>query len=178
MDIRGILDFIFYASMACFCIAGFSILMLILGYFIDDANYKIHPGVSKIGFCKKAVEWCVIELGLPKSKLHPHIKLTYKKKGPHLGSYHSHENSILIHFNNKEHKSILEICNTIIHEYAHHLQTSSKKFDADYYKETNTVGYWNNRYEIEAREIARKYEKELFDFMVLHRIIIKENGKK
>jgi hypothetical protein len=174
MDINLVSDIIFYLMVTCWSVGGFAILMLILGEFIDCSEHKINPKFSKIAFCRKAVEWCVAELGLPKSKIKPHVKLTYKKKGPHLGCYHAHQKLILVHFNNSYHHTLKDICNTIVHEYVHHLQITTNNISYEYDKETATVGYWKNKYEREAREVAKQKERQLFDYMLEQKFIVKQ----
>ena len=58
------------------------------------------------------------------------------------------------------HSSIEELCDTIIHEYVHHLQIRTSNDDIRYNRLTRLKSYWENDYEVEARYIASKYSKK------------------
>ena len=52
--------------------------------------------------------------------------------------------------------NLLELTDTIIHEYIHHLQFQKKSTEKDYNKKFTEIGYWNNPYEVNARKLAKQ----------------------
>ena len=79
-------------------------------------------------------------------------------KTNYLGSYQYYNKRITIFV--LRHRSIEELCDTIIHEYVHHLQIRTSKDDIRYNRLTRLKSYWDNDYEVEARSIASKYSKK------------------
>lgn len=54
----------------------------------------------------------------------------------------------------------------ILHEYSHYLQFQNKVQEKDYDKKHNELGYENNPYEIEARQIAKQKKKECLKWVL------------
>lgn len=67
---------------------------------------------------------------------------------------------------------LMELTDTIIHEYVHHLQFQKKSTETDYDKKTDECGYWDNSYEVEARELAKKHRKDCFDWVLRNHDIV------
>jgi hypothetical protein len=102
------------------------------------------------------LDWCHENLGNSiKSK--PNITLKYYPHKKLAGVFISSSNECQIYIHN--HQTLREIINTVIHEYVHSLQ-QSKTFDKMYEKHQREIGYEMNPFEVEAREVAKKYEKE------------------
>jgi hypothetical protein len=179
MDLIIIERILFYLVILCYSVAGFAGLMLILNHCFNNKDvYIVNPRVSKIAFCRKGVEWCAHNIGLPKSRAYPNVKLTYTKKEKELGHYDIFNSLIVIHYNNRYHSSLKMLCNTIIHEYVHHLQFISAEKSVEYNSELNDVGYWYNKFEVEARRVSDKNEKELLNFFIENNYIIRKPGRK
>lgn len=107
--------------------------------------------------------WCKEKFGISKyQKGFPKIVInrTCKKE---FGLYYGDKNIIVI--NLKAHKSVIDLCNTVIHEYTHYLQ-NMEMYD-EYFCKYNR-NYNNHPYEISANNKAYKHEKALKkDFLSL-----------
>jgi hypothetical protein len=112
--------------------------------------------VSKKHFCELVMEWCEINLQQPKSTK-PSLTINYYSNKSRSGVYYSSTHDCVIYVNS--HHNIQQVVNTVIHEYVHALQRS-KNFDKLYNKYQKEVGYDQNPFEIEAREISKKCEKD------------------
>ena len=101
------------------------------------------------------VNWCeqnVILGRQRKSKVL--IKISYQKKGDLLGWYDYNTKTIMVYV--LKHKDLQSIVNTTIHEYVHHLQLRTIRDDVRYNSISKLKGYWDNDFEVEAREISSK----------------------
>jgi|688.fasta_scaffold216507_2 hypothetical protein len=78
--------------------------------------------------------------------------------GGHLQNYSFPKSHECIIYDNS-HQTILQVTNSVIHEYVHARQRN-KQFSKQYEQFQQEVGYDKNPYEVEAREVAKKYEKE------------------
>jgi len=101
------------------------------------------------------VNWCeqnVILGRQRKSKVK--IKISFQKKGDLLGWYDYNTKTIMVYV--LKHKDFQSIVNTTIHEYVHHLQLRTIRDDVRYNSISIRKGYWDNDFEVEAREISSK----------------------
>lgn len=105
------------------------------------------------------LNWCIINIHLYKGRrAKPSLFISKRKKTDFLGSYQYYNKKITI--NLLKHSTVQELCDTIIHEYVHHLQIRSSKDDIRYNRLTRQKSYWENDFEVEARHIASKYSKK------------------
>lgn len=112
--------------------------------------------VKKTTYCQMVLDWCHENLSssnIPK----PNIRVKYYPHKKIAGLYISGSNECQIYIYN--HVTLREITNTVIHEYVHSRQRS-RTFDKMYEKHQREIGYEKNPFEVEARDIANKYEKE------------------
>lgn len=112
--------------------------------------------VKNTTFCQMVLDWCHENITLPNTRK-PTLRVSYythKKKG---GVYYSDINECVIYINSYD--NILGVTNAILHEYVHSCQRS-KTFDKMYEKYQREIGYEQNPFELQAREIAKKYEQE------------------
>ena len=58
------------------------------------------------------------------------------------------------------------LVDTVIHEYSHYLQFEKKASEQDYNKQHEEMGYWDNPYEVKAREIAKQKRKECLNWVL------------
>lgn len=112
--------------------------------------------VKKTTYCQMVLDWCHGNLG-NSNKSKPNLTLKYYPHKKLAGIFISSSNECQIYIHN--HQTLIEITNTVIHEYVHSLQRS-KTFDKLYEKHQREIGYEKNPFEVEARDIAKKYEKE------------------
>jgi hypothetical protein len=110
------------------------------------------------------IKWCIENMSSKKGNNFPRLEISYYKHKKNAGVYYSHNKMIRIHVNT--HNNVLELTDTIIHEYQHHLDMPTQKQQKEYNELTAKNGYWNNPYEIKARESGLKLRdacaKELF----------------
>lgn len=124
--------------------------------------------IPKSTYVQLVVDWCHdnISHGNLKqpTKRKPTCSLKYNKTKTAYGAYFTPTNHIVIYVNN--HTDLNELTNTVIHEYVHSRQ-KSRSFDKEYDRYDREMGYNNNPFEIEADEIANKYQdkciQELMD---------------
>lgn len=60
----------------------------------------------------------------------------------------------------------IDLVDTVIHEYVHFLQLHAEKYQKEYNKQFQTVGYWNIPFEIEARQKAKQHRNECFRWVM------------
>jgi len=109
---------------------------------------------NKAAYTREVLKWCVENMNNSNVKNVPRLEINYYKHKKNAGLYDSYFNMIRINVNN--HNNVLELTDTIIHEYQHHLDMPSQKQQKEYNELTVKVGYWNNPYEIKARESGFK----------------------
>ena len=119
---------------------------------------------NKAAYTREVLKWCVENMNNKKVKNIPRLEISYYKHKINAGVYDSYIKMIRINVNN--HNNVLELTDTIIHEYQHHLDMPTQKQQKEYNELTVKNGYWNNPYEIKARESGLKLReacaKELF----------------
>ena len=139
-----------------------SIIVFLIGligsYF--DSEEQATPisnlSISKTAFINFVLDWC--HKHIPNTvKNKPEIVVKYYPTKNTLGVYKPSNNLIVIYVNT--HQTLEHLVNTIIHEYIHAGQRN-RSFTKMYDHYTQELGYWNNPYEIEARQEAAKYQKE------------------
>ena len=102
---------------------------------------------------------CIGNIYLKKGRrFKPTLFISKRTKTNNLGSYQYYNKKITVYI--LRHNSIEELCDTIIHEYVHHLQIRTSNDDIRYNRLTRLKSYWDNDYEVEARSIASKYSKK------------------
>ena len=109
-----------------------------------------------------AVEFCINTLGVSKySPLPPNLVyiVSIKINATDRGCYDSETNRILVY--RRKHRSVVDLADTVIHEYTHYLQDMEK-----YTELAKDFSYREHPYEIEAIENAKKYRWECRRFMV------------
>lgn len=105
------------------------------------------------------LNWCISNIHLNKvRRSKPTMFISRRTKNNYLGCYQYYNKRITVYILN--HKTIEEICDTIIHEYVHHLQIRTSKDDIRYNRLTQMKSYWENDFEVEARHIASRYSNK------------------
>jgi hypothetical protein len=94
---------------------------------------------------KMIVEWCIKHYGPSKYADLETLSVRLDSRMEFLGEYCPVENQIIL--NPKKHRSLLEWCSTVIHEYTHFRQNMDK------YSRLK-VEYSENPYELESNSIA------------------------
>lgn len=101
----------------------------------------------------KIAKWCKTNLGTKNSKPAPRIVFYTKKKyDGWLGMYDWDDN--IIEVNRDGHRSVLDICDTMIHEWSHYLQPYRQ-----FSKRDEHMDYNENPYEQEAEHRASIWKR-------------------
>jgi len=108
----------------------------------------------------RVMNWCKRNVGLNhKRKYLPVLEWTTYADDRDCGDYDFDDNIISVYKSN--HKSVVDIIHTIIHEWVHYKQSSKK-----YYEYAEIFNYHDNPFEIQANEFADKMKwqckKDLF----------------
>ncbi len=115
--------------------------------------------------CNFAYMWCVSNL--KKSKYHsgiPRLFIRTKKNNSSLKGYFKvSKNLITVYPEN--HSTILDLCETIIHEWKHYQQNIASMYDK--YEVVYRRKGRNHPYEITAESYAKKHAKECRDWIKL-----------
>ncbi len=135
-------------------ICGLIVLIGLSMLFWEQFNTPIIP-VSKLRMQKSAfvglvLQWCHHNLRYANTKK-PTYEISYYKRKDRCGHYDSDAHKIVIYVN--KHADLLQLTNTVIHEYIHARQ-GKKEIKQSYKYYTKKLGYWNNPFEIEARKVA------------------------
>ena len=124
----------------------------------NNVNYSTK---EKYALC--ALNWCEFNFGKCKRKkrnlvlqLSPQKK--YYKRSKYFGKYCFYKNKLTIYINNCE--TLLDIVQTIIHEYSHYLQSRTKY---EYY--SKIYNYSNNPLEKEAKNNELKYGQKCLNYI-------------
>jgi hypothetical protein len=143
-------------------------------YFLTGYHFaqgKEQLTTSKVGFVREIVNWCIINLGLAsKTNSAPSVQLLYYKHSKICGIYYSYGKNIVIYWGS--HSTLMEIIDTTIHEYQHYLDLQNQKDAKAYDKESNVVGYFNNYFEVRARNTAAKHRDSCYEALKKKKIII------
>lgn len=115
----------------------------------------------KIIYTKLTLEWCENNLGINTRKrkkllLDISYKERVKGKDIYYGKYCFNANKITIYVINCE--TLHDVISTMIHEYTHYLQSSSK-----YRLYSKTYYYSQNPYERQAKRNEEKYTKSCYN---------------
>jgi len=113
-------------------------------------------------YANLVIDWCLENLNSSSKKV-PHLKISRRITKNTLGAYRPYSNEIIIYI--KKHMTLLELTNTVIHEFVHSTQ-NGKRFGTNYDAFNKSVGYLKNPFEIESRSIANSKDKECL--MSLH----------
>ena len=129
--------------------------------FTKSIKYVSDLPIQTTEFVRLALKWC--EENIEKSKRQYTYELKYYKPQKTMGTYGYASRKITVYvYPSLELKSL---CETLIHEYAHHLNLKSKADQNEYDRLTRIHGYWNNAHEIKSREAEKIYGPALWDYM-------------
>lgn len=96
----------------------------------------------------RVMNWCKRNVGLNyRRHTLPALEWTTKAYDNDCGEYDFEDN--IIGVNKSNHRSVIDIIHTIIHEWCHYKQSTKK-----YYEYDKIFNYHNNPFEIQANELA------------------------
>ena len=114
---------------------------------------NFHMNVNTKFYVKEVLKWCKTNLGIPSGSTLPKIILHDYKNRNTLGTYNAITNEIFLFL--PAHNCLLELTNTIIHEYDHYLKVRGSKGSKRYHQILEKSGYYNHPLEITARATAK-----------------------
>ena len=142
----------------------FSLFLLFCSWIIPSKSkiesYKIPKEKKEIKkLVESIIQWAEhnIKMG-KKRKIRPLVTISTSKNTKYCGTYNSSIKTIVVYIKNNP--DVLTLVDTCIHEYVHHLQLRGVNENSRYNKLTKSKGYWENDYEIEARNLAKKYTNQ------------------
>jgi hypothetical protein len=153
------LTFLEFLIFGCAVVVFFGLFMWIREVFLAYKFASQPLGnlpVNKKAYCQLVLNWCQDNIAHP-TTTKPKLTIKYyrSKKWGGLYLFKSHECIIYVN----SHQTILQVTNSVIHEYVHARQRN-KQFSKQYEQFQQEVGYDKNPYEVEAREVAEKYQLE------------------
>ena len=140
----------------------FSLFLLFCSWVIlsksSIKSYKIPEEKNEIkNLLISIIQWAEANIKMGKKrKIRPLVTISNSRSTKYCGIYNSSNKTIVIYIKNNP--DVLTLIDTCIHEYIHHLQLRGINDNSRYNKLTKSKGYWENDYEIEARELATKYK--------------------
>jgi hypothetical protein len=94
--------------------------------------------------------------------LHIHsYKINYYNHSKVEGSYCGYNKEITIYITPE--KRIIDVVNTLLHEYQHHIEMRTQKEVKQYFKVLYEIGYNNHPFEFAARHFAKQYRQTCFE---------------
>lgn len=150
-------------SFLIFSIICFSLYSILQDFVIPPSNKKVRDlKIPKKRFVLNVLDWCSTNLGSLKYGYELDIK--YHRHKEFAGYYFNYSRTIQIFVFDE--LSLLDLTETIIHEYIHHLQYNKKKTDIEYNKCQNEIGYWDNPFEVEARRLSKIHKNQCYEDVV------------
>lgn len=117
--------------------------------------------ISKKKMVENVLHWCESNHSLPKNRGKLSYKIKYYNHTKVEGSYCGCTKNITIYITPE--KRIIDIVDTLLHEYHHHIDMRTQKEVRLYTKQLNDFGYDNHPMEISARKFAKQYRDECFE---------------
>jgi hypothetical protein len=148
-------------TLAILLVSIFLILISVFGFPIVKGPSVQEPKIQdlpipKAQYIRLVINWCMKNIG--NKKVYPKIIVRYNVVKKKQGHFSFVDNSVVIYVNT--HQSVLDLTNTVIHEFVHYIQIPSQKMMKQYNRELQEIGYDNHPMEIEARMIAHKFDEK------------------
>lgn len=139
------------------------VLFLIWLFHESPTDFKVKDlRIPKKRFVMIVLQWCSEHLETTKHRYD--LKIFYYPNKKYGGKFQSYNKQIIIYL--YPDLRLEDLADIIIHEYIHHIQFSETSTEQEYNKKLVENGYWNNPYEVEARELAHRHRKECLDWIL------------
>lgn len=174
-------DFIFLTCWSIYM--GIIFILWIIKKDDDKKNSDVKINTSNIGqyvlntskaaYVKAVVYWCVQNFGIPSgNKKIPGVLIKYVKHSKLLGCYCSTNKIIQVYL--PGHENLLQLTNTILHEYDHFLTLKNFKDQMNYNKLLVEIGYDKHPLEISARVFSSTYDLICLKAMAEKGLLVKK----
>lgn len=117
--------------------------------------------ISKKRMVESVLQWCETNHSIPKKRGKLSYKINYYNHTKLEGCYCGYTKNITVYITPE--KRIIDVVDTLLHEYQHHIDMRTQKEVRLYFKQLNVFGYDNHPMEISAREFARQHRDECFE---------------
>ena len=117
--------------------------------------------ISKKKMVETVLQWCETNHSIPKKRGKLSYKINYYNHTKLEGCYCGYTKTITIYITPE--KRIIDVVDTLLHEYQHHIDMRTQKEVRLYSKQLSEIGYDNHPMEITARKFAQKYRDECFE---------------
>jgi hypothetical protein len=152
-----------------FFIGYFSILFLIYVVMtIKESKANNHKSakikdlrISKKKMVENVMQWCENNHSIPKNRGKLSFKINYYQHSKLEGCYCGYTKNITIYITPE--KRIIDVVDTLLHEYQHHIEMRTQKEVRLYSKQLNYFGYDDHPMEISARKFAKQYRDKCFE---------------
>ena len=129
--------------------------------FQKSLTYVSDLPIQTTEFVRLALKWC--EENIEKTKRRYTYELKYYKPKKTMGTYGYASRKITVYVYPT--LALKSLCETLIHEYAHHLFIKTKADQNEYDRLTRIHTYWNNPHEKLSRAYEAKYGAALWEYM-------------
>lgn len=110
---------------------------------------------------ENVLQWCETNYSTPKNRGKLSFKINYYNHTKLEGCYCGYNKNITVYITQE--KRIIDVVDTLLHEYQHHIEMRRQKEVRLYSKQLSEFGYDNHPMEITAREFARQHRNECFE---------------
>lgn len=107
-----------------------------------------------------SIDWCIKNLGVRKWCPNFFVEVVKEDVEYGAGWYIPNRHDPEITINANANTTIIDLIDTVVHEYTHYLQPN---FQEQYSQFSTEYEYFNNPLEIEARENGKKYRRQCFN---------------
>jgi hypothetical protein len=116
--------------------------------------------ISKKKMVENVLQWCEINHSIPKYRGKLSFKINYYSHSKVEGCYCGYTRTIILYLKNE--KKVIDVIDTILHEYQHHIEMRTQKEVRLYSKQLSEFGYDNHPMEISARKFAKQHRDTCF----------------
>ena len=119
--------------------------------------------ISKKKMVENVLQWCETNHSLPKNRGKLSFKINYYNHTKLEGCYCGYTRTIILYLKNE--KKVIDVIDTILHEYQHHIDMRTQKEVRLYSKQLREFGYDNHPMEISARKFAKQHRNTCFEIL-------------
>lgn len=117
--------------------------------------------ISKKKMVESVLQWCESNHSIPKYRGKLSYKINYYNHTKLEGCYCGYNKNITIYITPE--KRIIDVVDTLLHEYQHHIEMRTQKEVRLYSKQLSEFGYDSHPMEITAREFAKQHRDKCFE---------------
>jgi uncharacterized protein YjaZ len=117
--------------------------------------------ISKKRMVESVLQWCESNHSIPKNRGKLSYKINYYNHTKVEGSYCGYTKNITVYITPD--KRIIDVVDTLLHEYQHHIDMRTQKEVRLYSKQLSEFGYDSHPMEVVARQFAQKYRDSCFE---------------